>query len=645
MARLEIDDALGPSPDETNLTSPAHAVGRRAVAVRPWRRALPWATAGALGMGLATVLGLWGPWRTVPLGVPVRLSVEIGVDASLATDGGPAAVLSPDGARLAIRARGGDQQARLYLRGLDQLEAMPLSGTEGAENPFFSPDSQWIGFFAGGKLKKIAVERGAAATLCDAAAVGGSWSEDGTIVFGSRAGALFRVSSAGGAPEPVTTLDQQAGEIAHSWPQILPGGEAVLFTSSAMLLNYQNADIVVYSFSTKQRKTVHHGGFYPRYLRSGHLVYMNEGTLTAVPFDLKRLEITGRTAPVLEGLVANPGTGGAQFSFSETGTLVSVAGAGGRQELTISWMNREGNFTPLRETPGEYSTPRFSPDGKLLALHVSDGKRADVWVYDWERDTATQLTFAGLANRYPSWTPDGKRVAYFSVQDGGASGIFWIRADGTGDPQRLTESRNTQIPNSWSQSPDGRVLAFHQDKPGAKGDGTIMTLAVEGNEESGWKPGTPRPFQTNAFSEWRPAFSPDGRWLAYTSNEGGGNDEVWVRPFPGPGGKLKISSGGGMIPKWSLPNKELFYRTRDNTIMVATYTVTGDSFHPGKPRLWSAAQFSNAVLSDAGNFDLHPDGKRFAVLTPPGRKEAPKVDKVTFIFNFFDELRRHAQSK
>ncbi|MEO6434607.1 MAG: protein kinase [Tepidisphaeraceae bacterium] len=630
-ARIQIEELLSGSSDEAG-------VARLPLVVSVWRRALPWASAGALSFVLAMVLALWAPWRTPPADTPMRLSAEIGADASLATDGGPAAILSPDGARLALLAQGSDGRTRIYVRALEQLHAAGLVGTEGATNPFFSPDGQWIGFFADSKLKKIAVDGGDAVALCDAGTGGGSWSADGTIVF-SSSGGLSKVASSGGEPEALTTLDRQAGEVAHSWPQLLPGGQAVLFNSGTSLLNYE-PDIAVYSFSTKQRKTVHRGGISPRYLSSGHLVYATAGTLFAVPFDLARLEVTGVAAPVLSGVFASPGLGGsqfsAQFSFSDTGHLVYVNAASGDGKLSIYWMDLEGRLTPLREAPAAYSTPRFSPDGKRLAMHVADGKRVDIWVYDWERDTLTRLTFDGQVNRYPSWTPDGRRVAYHSQENAGA-GLFWIRADGGGDPQRLTESNHQQIPNSWRQ--DGKVLAFHEVTPGTGAD--VMTLSMEGSDTSGWTPGKPQPFLSSASAEWRPAFSPDGRWLAYTSNESG-NQEVYVRLFPGRGGKQQISSGGGVIPKWSPNGKDLFYRTASNRINVATYTATANDFRAEKPRQWSRGQFTNTSAGDAGNFDLHPDGKRFAVLMPPGRAEGVKVDKVTFVFNFFDEVRRTA---
>jgi len=580
----------------------------------------------ALGVGFV----LRSPKPPQPLQA-MRLSAEIGADASLyGTSVGPSAIFSPNGTLLAFVASGADQKYRLYVRLLDQLQAAALSGTENARDPFFSPDGQWIGFFADGKLKKISVQGGAAVTLCDVPDDrGGSWGDDGTIVFTKdNASALSKVSSAGGTPQPLTTLDKQTGEIGrHRWPQVLPGSQAVLFTSSTTGGNWEDAEIVVYSMASGQRKTVQRGGFYARYLPSGHVAYVHEGTLFAVPFDLRRLEVTGQPAPILEGVATAPGSGGAQFSFSETGNIVYVAARAGGRNLSIYWMDHEGKFTPLRETPGNYGNPAFSPDGKRLALELFDGKRRDIWVYEWERDTPTRLTFAAEQNENPVWTPDGQRIAYSSQEKGGAFNLWWIRADGAGNAQRLTESKILQTPHSWR--PDGKVLAFQQQNPGTTWD--ILTLPIEGNEKSGWKPGEPKLFLTSAFFEAEPAFSPDGRWLAYRSNEFG-NYEVYVRPFPGPGGKWQISTGGGLLPKWSRNANELFYRTLDSKIMVAAYTAAGDSFRADKPQLWSPGQFT-------GGFDLHPDGNRFAVLKAPGGEETAAVNKVSFIFNFFDEIR------
>jgi serine/threonine-protein kinase len=303
--RIEIEEALA---------APATGVAAATVpATRGWRERLAWAAAALFVLTtIAFAIGfvLRAPKAQQPLQT-VRLSAEIGADASLFTGNGSSTILSPDGTRLAVVASGADQKYRLYVRSLDQLRAAALSGTEAADGPFFSPDGQWIGFFADGKLKKISVQGGAAVTLCDVPnARGGSWGDDGTIVFApDNRVALSKVSSAGGTPQPLTTLDKQAGEVTQRWPQVLPGSKAVLFTSSTHGNDYEDADIVVYSVASGQRKTVQRGGFYARYLPSGHLVYMHEGTLFAVPFDLKRLEVTGQPAPILEGVVTTASGG------------------------------------------------------------------------------------------------------------------------------------------------------------------------------------------------------------------------------------------------------------------------------------------------------------------------------------------------
>ena len=629
--RIEIEDALA-APKDSGATQATRAT-------RGWRERVAWpaaATMTLIAITFAVGFVLRAPKPSQPMPA-VHLNSEIGVDASLYPGNGASAILSPDSTRLALVASGSDEKRRIYVRSLDQLQPTVLSGTENAFDPFFSPDGQWIGFFADGKLKKISMQGGAAVTLCDAPTDrGGSWGEDGTIVFTPDVRvALSKVPSTGGTPEPLTMLDTQAGEVTHRWPQVLPGGKAVLFTSSTNSGNYEDAEIVVYSMTSRQRKTVQRGGFYARYLPSGHVVYMHQGTLFAVPFDLQRLMVTGQPVPILEGVLSTPTSAGAQFSFSESGNLVYIAGgAGGGQKVSIYWMDREGKFTPLRDTPGNYANPAFSPDGKRLALDISDDKRSDIWVYEWERDALTRLTFAGDSSGFPVWTPDGQRIVYWLQEKGKPRNLWWIRANGGGDAQRLAESKNTQGGGSWR--PDGKFLAFHQYNPDTGYD--IMILPIEGDEKSGWKPGEPKPFANSAFDERQPAFSPDGRWIAYQSNESG-NYEVYVRPFPGPGGKWQVSTGGGLLPKWSRNGKELFYRTvTDSKIMVVTYVASGDTFHADKPQLWSPGQMTDLGLG-IYDFDLHPDGKRFAVLKAPGTEQNAAVNHVNFIFNFFDEIR------
>ena len=460
---------------------------------------------------------------------------------------------------------------------------------------------------------------------------GGTWGEDGTIVFspdktpGTR---LLRVSSDGGKPEPLTSLAE--GEAMQQWPQFLPGGKAVLYTSGTVNGAFNDASLVVQSLPSGTRKVVQRGGYYGRYLPSGHLVYIHDGTLFAAPFDLDRLEVTGQPVPALEGVTSNSITGGAQFAVSATGTLVYLPGQMKGAGIPLEWMNHEGTTSPLRRTPANWFNPHFAPDGRRLAMEILDGPASDIWIYEWARDTLTRLTSDPAHDTKPVWTPDGHRIVFASARaDKSTSNLYWQRADGTGDAQRLTESKNPQRPASWH--PSGKFLAFEENYK-------LMILPMEGDEASGWKPGKPYPFSNSPFKETEPMFSPDGRWLAYMSAESGGID-VFVRPFPGPGGKWQISTGGGLKPTWSRTRHELFYGL-NGQIMVAAFTADGDSFRAEKPRLWSEARYQTRGPNRM--FDLHPDGERFALAPAAQTPIGAKQDKVVFIFNFFDELRRIA---
>jgi serine/threonine-protein kinase len=560
----------------------------------------------------------------------------VGTDASLANSGGTVAVLSPDGTILAFIARkgtGGGNQ--LYVRRLNQLQAVALSGTDDAAGPFFSPDGRWIAFFAGGKLKKISVTGGAAVTLCDAPDNrGADWAEDGGIVLSPNSVLgvrLLRVSASGGPPVPLTALAD--GEVTQRWPQMLPGGNAVLFTSSRTTGAFDDADLVVQTLPTGVRKVVQRGAYHGRYVSSGHLVYVHGGTLFAAPFDLGRLEMTATPVPALEALMSNTDTGGAQFDVATNGTLVYLPGQNASHGLPINWVDRKGNTTALRTTPAAWSNLHFSPDGSRLAFQILDGQ-SDIWVYEWSRETVTRLTFDPGLDMKPVWTPDGRRIVFTSQRaDKSTPNLYWQRIDGTGEAQRLTDSRNLQLPGSWH--PSGKFLAFEEQFPHTSTD--LMILAMEGDEASGWRPGTPAVFLTSPFTEREPMFSPDGRWLAYSSNESGRN-EIYVRPFPGPGGKWQISMGGGLFPTWSRAKHELYFDD-NGQIMIATYAVEGDSLRVEKPRPWSEGRYLTSVGSRM--FDLHPDGERVALASLQTTANARQAH-ITFLFNFFDELRRLA---
>ncbi len=632
-ARIILERYLAnPSASTTSI----ERVGRAGPA---WRRALPWGVAAIFLAAFA--LALWAPWRrSIVREAPMRLNVEVGAPVVLAVDYGAAAVISPDGTKFAFRASesGENQKTRLYIRQRDQLQATALAGTEDARDQFFSPDGQWIAFFADGKLKKIPAQGGAVVTLCDAPNDrGGAWSEDGTIIFApSTREGLSRIPEAGGKPEPVTTLDISKGEVTHRWPQALPGGKAVLFTAHNNNIGFDRANIVVQVLKTGERKTVHQGGTYARYAPSGHLLYAHEGTVFAEPFDLGHLRVTGPAVPFLEHVLTHSLGGYAQFDFSKTGALLYVAGEDTTMPVTIDWMDKEGKFQPLRTVAGDYYDLRFSPDGRRLALSIRDQGTSDIWVYDCPRDTMTRLTFGPGSSSWPVWTPDGQRIAFALDREGSTPGMYWVRADGTGQVERLTESTNGQIPSSFS--PDGKFLAFNELSPGTNWD--IWILPFEGDERSGWKPGPPRVFLNSPDLEFVPAFSPDGRWLAYVLINTSGA-QVYVRPFPGPGGNWQISTDGGAFPTWSKNGKELFFRsTSEDRIMVSTYRVVGDSFQSDKPQVWSPGQFAHR--GSWRNFDLAPDGKRFAVtnLRPGQQIAAAKYDKFVLLLNAFDELRR-----
>jgi serine/threonine-protein kinase len=593
----------------------------------------------AAALLLALVVAGLGWWRaTRPVDRPlIRFSVDLGPDAIAARS--LTAVLSPDGTRIVFQIRGGNTQ-QLAMRVLDQPNANPISGTEGGADPFFSPDSQWIAFFADGKLKKATVRGGAAVTLCDAPnARGGTWGPDGSIIFGvNGAPGLMRVPDAGGTAQSITK-PSDTGERQHRWPQFLPDGKSVLLTAMPQSVgrnNFDDASIDILSLGNGQKKVLVRGGYFGRYVPAsrgmGHLLYIDEGTMFAVLFDAERLEVRGTPAPILEDVASGSGDGSSTFDFSMTGTLTYLNGKT-ENPSTISWLDSAGKTVPLLPVSRTlYSGLRFSPDGKRLA-YTAGG--ANVWIYDLERSTPLQLTFNANSGREIVWAPDGKHIVYAS--SAGTPALWWMRSDGAGMPQRLIESKNTVLyPQSFS--PDGKRLAYSE----INGVPGIFTLTIDTTDPDHPKAGKPEPFLADpAIAEIDAAFSPDGRWMAYTSTESGTN-EIFVRPFPGPGGKWKISNGG-KFPVWSSNGRELFYLGTDDRIRVTDYAAKGDSFVPGNPRVWSDKQIFR--LANAPTFALAPDGKRFAVLLRPETEQAAGSLHVTFLLNFFDELHRRIPEK
>ena len=582
------------------------------------------------------LLGWWGGTRsTAPSPQPpLPIDLDLGPDVSFESSIGPAAILSPDGTRLVFVSKGSDDVSRLLTKRLDEPKATVLPGTEGAYGPFFRPDGQWVGFFAGGKLWKTRVDGGQPIALCDApAGRGASWSDDGSIIaaLDVRVG-LSRIPADGGQPTSVTTVEP--GEVGHRWPHVVPGGKAVLFMANYVPASYEESKIVVVSLEGQQRKTVlEHAGMYPRYLPSGDVVFVTKGTLFAVPFDLGRLAFSGTRRRVLEDVASDLGFGSAQVDVSRNGTLLYHRG-GTLGLMTIQWLDGAGNTKSLRQEPALYSAPRVSPDGSRLAVVVAEGSNAGIWVYNLRSGTRTAVTSGPGVNSYPVWSPDGRYVVFQSP----SSGILWAPADAAHGPRPFTKGQGKQWPTSFTS--DGTRLAFFERAP--DGGTLIQTVPVRG-DSSEPQAGEPKLFLRTPSGNSYPAFSPDGRWLAYSSTDSGVY-EVYVRAFPDKGTKRLISNGGGNMPMWSSNGKDLFYRTDDQRIMVASYTVTGGSFVHDTPRVWSDKRLANTGLSL--NLDLAPDGKGFAVLMPADNPEPRETrGHVTLMLNFFDELRRLAPVK
>lgn len=592
-----------------------------------------WIAAGLFGVIAAVASWIaYRATRPAELKPLVRLEVDLGRDVYLNALGGADIIVSPDGTRIAYLSRN-----HLFTRTLDQTSATELPITPGATSPFFSPDGQWIGFIAGGKLRKISVEGGAEVVLCDASSsyTGADWGEDGNIVASLRiSGGLSRVPSAGGAPTAITELVGE--ERTHRWPQIMPGGKAILFTVENFTVGFDDANIEVVSLTDHRRKTLQRGGTYGRYLASpggkGYLTYVNRGTLFAVPFDTEKLETSGSPIPVLQQVSYSAMFGSAKLSFSRTGTLVYRSRELDASRVVIQWLDSQGKSQVLLDKPGLFVNPHFSPNGDRLAV-ANDDVHSGIWIYDIQRDTLSPLT--GERNgTHPVWTPDGRYIVYQAPD-----GISFARADGGSSPQALTQSKEFQYPSAFS--PDGQQLAFYQGGP--KGF-DLWTMPVERQGEK-LKAGTPELFQHTSFGERGASFSPDGRWLAYSSNESG-SSQVYVRAFPDKGGHWQVSSDGGTSPIFSRNGKDIFFfDVPDDRIMVASYSVSGDSFVAEKPRPWSQQSVALTMGGAVGaQYDVARDGKRIAVGTYAGGSTQQDAGHVIFLENFIDELQRKIPS-
>jgi serine/threonine-protein kinase len=586
-----------------------------------------WALICAAALLTGAVIGGLTGWNLKPsprsaTRAVARLTVPLGADEEI-DPAYPAISVSPNGAHLVyVARRGGVRQ--LYLRPMNGLASKVLVGTEDARAPFFSPDSQWIGFFAEGKLKKIPVTGGAPQILCDAGRMGGSWGPN-DIIYLSGAGrdrsGLWQVSAKGGAPQPFTTL--QPGEISHRWPQVLPGGDAVLFTSRTGP-GFDERQVQLQRVSSGERRIIVHGdtGYY---VSTGHLVYVQPetGALLALPFDVTRMEV-GTAAPVTiaDGILSGPE--GAHYAFSGDGLLAYVGGLDNVDDRTPIWVDRSGKTEPLTAPGRPYEILRISPVDDQVALGTR-GAKYDVLIYNFARGDITKVVSEG-SNQFAIWTPDGKRLTYRATR-AGTRNIFWRMADGSGLEEQLTTGKGTHTPGSWS--PNGQVLLFTDSSLGRD------ILAYKRSDQK-----TERFLAMPSINEGVPQFSPDGNWVAYVSDESG-REEIYVTAYPGPAQKVPISTDGGKEPVWNPNGRELFYRSGSK--MMAVDIATQPAFARSRPRELFRGDYV-PMAGPGSNYDVSRDGRRFLMIQRSARENATPT-QIVVVLNWFEELKRLVPTK
>jgi serine/threonine-protein kinase len=643
-ARLEIDDAI----------SGAQADLAVAAAAPPQRAWLAWASAlSCVGVTVATVA-----WATRSAPSPRQTTRSIlSVSATDRPAGAnpleqrtgsrwptrTALALSSDGRTLVFPAIWG-AEPQLYARKMNQLNATPIPGTSGGINPFLSPDGQWVGFWAAGKLRKVPLAGGPPVPICDAASIfGASWGSDDTIVFATaRNGGLWRVSAAGGVAEALT--NPEPGEYSHRLPHVLPGARAVVYTVSKGAQRWDDTQIVVRSLATGRQTVLVEGGADGRYVATGHLVYMRLGTLMAAAFDPVRLVLTGAGIGLVDGVMQSANrnlsdmdnTLAGQFTVAETGALVYLTGGAlPGADRVLAWVNRQGISEALPAPPRAYSKPRLSPDGKYISVSTQSDVH-DVWRYDIARGALNPITVDGQSG-YSLFAPDGKRVVFRSGVGGGEDNLYWKAADGSGTAERLATSPRSQTPSSWS--PDGTTLAYVEEGPSTGFfQFDILGLSITDREA--------RPIVHTSANEMSPEFSPDGRWLAYVSSESGRN-EVYVQPFPGPGERLLISNNSGVQPAWSADGRELFYVQQVPGKPLATLMSvsirTAPQFLPGVPQ--PIFESPHLLIAWGRSYDVSADGRRFLIAQTTGPPANLAPAQMILVDNWLDELKRLVPEK
>jgi serine/threonine-protein kinase len=585
---------------------------------------LPWTLAV-----LALVSGAWALWRARQSEPRPLVRFTVGpVAGSVVLDQYPALDIARDGRRIAFTGRDEAGVRHIFLRAIDDVATVPLAGTEEGRNPFFSPDGKSVAFFTFGELKRAPVTAGTPAVLTKVQNPrGGTWVSDSTLVLPlATDGGLYTVPATGGEPRPLTELDASRNERSHRWPAALPDGRTVLFTSDSFETTeyYDDARIEAVTLDDGKRTVVLEGSSRACYLPTGHLLFARDGSVYAVAFDATTLATHGEPVPVLQGVATSVASGAVHFAVADDGTLAYVPGGTASEALNLAWASADGSFQPVDVgQQNQLQQVARSPDGRQAAVTASLGPSSDIWIVDLERSTWSRLTFAGN-NWDPAWSPDGLRIAFASVRDGKHYRPYWKAADGSSDDELLWDSPETAFPSSFS--PDGKLLAVEVRSADSASD--IWIVPLDGS-------GEPYPFLRTPRIEWHATFSPDGRWLAYSSSDTGRN-EIYVRPFPGPGGRWQISTDGGNEPRWFPDGKSIYFRYERGLYRVEI--DTSGTFRAGMPQL---------VLSEAYNspfnhmFDLTADGSRFLLMRPAG--DGGGENQIVVTLNWAREFRRLMQ--
>jgi Tol biopolymer transport system component len=575
--------------------------------VRPTRGVLI-ARLAVAGIGLmlltAAAVLWWSGSRQAPAAStgPIRYSIDLRAGAEIPVAAGlpiPIAI-SSDGRQVAFTARGPGGN-RLYIRRSDAIDPVPIAGTEGAIGPFFSPDGEWLGFASGGQLRKVALAGGAPQTLTDVPnLMGATWTSGDTIVFHRWQSALFKVSTRGGTPQPLTALDEAHGEIAHRYPQALASGSHVLFV---VLRRDAAAQIEAVDVATGARRTLLEG-LNPQVSR-GRLLFGRGSTLMAAPFDNSRLAVTGPAVQIGETVYARDDR--TYYAASATGALIYLPPADAERRRLV-WVDRNGAARPVIDDYASFTHPRISPEGNRVLVQTGATGRSEFWIHDLARGTRTRLTPSGAVTR-AVWTPDGKRITFQQRGD-----LYSMPVDESTGPELVVardERATSLFPLAWSR--DGRTLVY--SRPTGETNRDVMTLAAGGKPEVFL--GTPR-------DERAAMLSPDGRWMVYAMQEPGRDEEVYVQPFGQPGGRLVVSRDGGIEPIWSPKGNEIFYRSVDGRRMMAVDVDVrpGQPVHIGTPQLVFEGPFPAIGGSFWSNYDVTPDGQRFLMVEATNQEGA-----------------------